>query len=1478
MMGAHCPQLFANAISALFRWLPPLLIVFCTGIASAQDIQYAQNTTDQNKRSSLTVDPASLGMTVQIPLGGYPGRAGASLPIVLQNSSKVWHMEYGGNAGLNPHANGWVYPAYEANGGWTMSLSPPSLKSADLSKSYTVDGGPECVAHCVPESYTYMIYRIEVHMPDGSAHEVRKDDAAVLVDSNHPYNSDGTYYAVDGSRLRLECHTGVNAPPNVLYLPDGSRYVYASDYSSVSYIDRNGNTLVYNLGSRQWTDTLGRVIGLPLQGAPSVGDSTYLLPGIGNSSVSYTLRWKRLGDALTDPNQALRYVATYSDCDLQTTSYHSPSLFSTGTSCDGDEFYNQLFNPVLLSEVVLPNGKSYKFTYNVYGEMDKIVYPTGGYERFQYDTIPLMSYVRGFYSQANRGVVDHWISVDGSGTDEGAHHWHYAVSYPNNTPPYKVTMTAPDGTYTERYLYSSTGLPSFGFEDRRVGRAYDERVYSASGAMLRRTLTDWVVSGSTLGGNSNATRNPRVAKSVDIVLDTGTSNALVKTTIPGYDLTYQFDVGADQTSVAEYDWATTDQSTAQTAAIAAMPLGALVCTTQTSFLTSNVNYRSRNILGLPGSATVYKGAPSDNIVVAQSSVSYDEYSLTNPGSVASWTDPQTVYRGNATTTSHWLNTSNTYLQTHASYDQFCNVRTATDAKGNQSQLDYSSTYQYAYPTTKTTAVPDPSGAHGSNATLSTTANYDLNTGSVLSTTDANNVTSTVEYNDPLIRPTRTVHASGNGAQSQSPISYDDTNRVITGRSDLNSFNDAGLKAETVYDGLGRAIETRTYEGGTNYIAVQTQYDAMGRAFKVSNPFRPWNNETPIWTRSAFDDLGRVISVTTPDGAAVTTSYSGNTVTVTDQAGKKRRSVTDALGRLIRVDEPDTNGNLDDQNGAPLQPTYYSYDTLDNLIQVTQGSQPPRTFAYDSLKRLTSATNPESGTINYQYDENGNLTQRTDARNITTTYAYDALNRTISRTYNDNPQTPTINYFYDSASLPSGAPTFDRGYANGRLVAVTYGGGSAGTYRGYDALGRVVGQYQQTDSVNYQVEASYNLAGAMISETYPAAPGASDRRTVTYSLDSANRLSSVSSSGTSYAPGADVSAITYAAHGALASEYYAYNTHQTITYNNRLQPAEIKLALDNTRTPIVMMDLQYGYGTTDNNGNVQSIAYSSNQAGISYTQNFSYDSLNRLSTAAETWGGNTSWSQTDGYDQYGNRWIDYGNGNHSLSFSVSTNRITTSGYSYDSAGNLLNDTLHSYTYDAENKISTVDSVSAYVYDGEGQRVRKLIGENTRFVYGIGGKLVAEFDGSTGSLTKEYVYGAGGLLATIEPTSVNTNGTRYVVTDHLGTPRVTTNSSGLVVSRHDYLPFGEELFAGTGGRTTAQGYSASDGVRQHFTGQQRDSETGLDYFVARYHSSAQGRFTGPDSLLASAKPIMPQSWNRYAYCNNNPLIYVDPTGLA
>jgi RHS repeat-associated protein len=137
----------------------------------------------------------------------------------------------------------------------------------------------------------------------------------------------------------------------------------------------------------------------------------------------------------------------------------------------------------------------------------------------------------------------------------------------------------------------------------------------------------------------------------------------------------------------------------------------------------------------------------------------------------------------------------------------------------------------------------------------------------------------------------------------------------------------------------------------------------------------------------------------------------------------------------------------------------------------------------------------------------------------------------------------------------------------------------------------------------------------------------------------------------------------------------------------------------------------------------------------------------------------------------------------------------------------------------------------------------------------------------------------MLVVYDSTEVGDKQLQWLVQDQLGSTRMVVDLSGSLtgMKRHDYLPFGEELGAGVGIRTAGQGYPPPDDqVRQKFGGYERDNETGLDFAQARYFGSTQGRFTSVDPLQESATLGNPQSWNRYTYALNNPLVYIDPTG--
>lgn len=696
--------------------------------------------------------------------------------------------------------------------------------------------------------------------------------------------------------------------------------------------------------------------------------------------------------------------------------------------------------------------------------------------------------------------------------------------------------------------------------------------------------------------------------------------------------------------------------------------------------------------------------------------------------------------------------------------------------------------------------------------------------------------------------------------------------LITTNSDQVSYGDGLLKSQAIYDGLGRTTESRQYETASAYIATLQNYDGLGRVYQSSNPYRP-GPESLLWTTMVYDGLGRVKTVTTPDNAVVTTTYSGNATTVRDQANKQRRSFVDGLGRLTSVDEM-----LEYPSASIYATTTYGYDVLDDLTGVTQGGQ-SRTFLYDSLKRLKQATNPESGTVDYTYDENSNLKTKIDARSITTTYGYDGLNRVTSRTYTNDPQnTPPVYYKYDNQTLTAGYPSgFYRGYSTGRLVSVTYGTGSAGNYTGYDQLGRVNVSYQQTDSNNYGFGYAYNLASEMTSETYPSG------RVVQTEYDVAGRTAGVRNQSASwYYAGAAASDATnriqYASQGAISAMKLGNGKWEHTSFNNRLQPYLI--GLGTSKSDSSLMKLDYGYGTTNNNGNVLSQTITIGTTAM--TQSYSYDALNRLSSASQSGPTPANWLQNYGYDRFGNRWYSSGSylPNPTLTpqaqtaFNQSTNRLNAS--QYDNAGNQTFDaSFAQFAYDAENRQMSFNyGAATYTYDGDGRRVKKVVAGSpsltTVFVYNAGGQLIAEYT---------------------SPDTVSNNGLSYLTSDHLGSTRVVTDINGYVKSRHDYLPFGEEI--DTAHLPGGLSYGVADGERQKFTGKERDSESGLDYFLSRYYSSPQGRFTGVDPLnivlevqyerdprAARARILAylidPRVWNRYAYAVNTPLVYIDPNG--
>jgi RHS repeat-associated protein len=301
---------------------------------------------------------------------------------------------------------------------------------------------------------------------------------------------------------------------------------------------------------------------------------------------------------------------------------------------------------------------------------------------------------------------------------------------------------------------------------------------------------------------------------------------------------------------------------------------------------------------------------------------------------------------------------------------------------------------------------------------------------------------------------------------------------------------------------------------------------------------------------------------------------------------------------------------------------------------------------------------------------------------------------------------------------------------------------------------------------------------------------------------------------------------------------------------------------NTTQGATIYSLSMGYAP---NGNVLS---ANDSANGNWT--YSYDDFNRVTGASKNNGAQT---YNYVYDRYGNRWqqnAPQGGYVQLLVFNSGNNRMD--GYTYDASGNLLSDGTHTFTYDAESRL--IKSVQAgatttYVYDVGGRRVRKSVaGITTDYVYNLGGT-VTEIN-SAAAWTRAEVYTEGRHVATYAGGATGTTYFHHV--DWLGTERVRSDITGAACETITSLIFGDgQLVSG----------SCGDPSTRHFTGKQRDDESGLDDFGARYYSSQLGRFVSADwSAVPSPVPYAtltnPQTLNLYALVHENPATFADLDG--
>ena len=408
--------------------------------------------------------------------------------------------------------------------------------------------------------------------------------------------------------------------------------------------------------------------------------------------------------------------------------------------------------------------------------------------------------------------------------------------------------------------------------------------------------------------------------------------------------------------------------------------------------------------------------------------------------------------------------SSNSVSSHFTYDTYGNMLTSTDPNGNTSTFTYETTYN-TYPATQTYPITG----------LSESYVYEPGSGNLLSVTDVNGQTTTAEY-DTFKRITKLIRPGDSSASPSAEYQYNNWGTLNQQHlKTLTKVSEANYLWQSQYfDGLGRVMQVHSNEEtGRTIISGATVFNNRGLAEKqyisqdlASSQVSGYYAPEAGWKYSSYvyDGLGRVTVQNYADGTSVSSDYSIPWQTnVTNPRGFIARYYNDAFGRLVKVEEPD------ETNGV-YATTLYAYDTLGNLVQVTDDDSNVTTISYDWLGRKTSMTDPDMGTWSYGYNNNGNLISQTDALNQTITFTYDAMSRLTGKQYPGAGMADVI-YTYDSG-------TNGKGMRTGMIDAI---GSNAYTY---DARGRLITETRIIDSVDYVTQFAYDGADRPTIVIYP----------------------------------------------------------------------------------------------------------------------------------------------------------------------------------------------------------------------------------------------------------------------------------------------------------------------------------------------------------------------------------------------------------
>jgi RHS repeat-associated protein len=646
----------------------------------------------------------------------------------------------------------------------------------------------------------------------------------------------------------------------------------------------------------------------------------------------------------------------------------------------------------------------------------------------------------------------------------------------------------------------------------------------------------------------------------------------------------------------------------------------------------------------------------------------------------------------------------------------------------------------------------------------------------------------------------------------------------------------------VYDNMGRVVQQSNAAETNSSVEITSQWIASG-----DDASNGW-----VYTTQAYDWKGRPTVTTNPDNTTRVMSYGGcgcaggELVTAQDEAGRLRRTTADVFGRLAKVEELSRDASV-------YSTTNYAYDVLDHLTSLNQQGL-PRSFGFDGFGRLQTRTTPEQGTTTYTYFADDTVQTVTDARNATSTFAYNGRHLATGITYGvpgGVAATANVSFGYDAA---------------GNRTSMNDGPGSV-SY-GYDQLSRVTSETRNFNGVgSFALNYNYNLAGELTSITNPW--GAQ----VEYSYDKVGETTNISGAGyagiSTYASG-----ITYRAFGAIKGMTYGNGLSLTTAYDTRLRLSSFNVS------GVQAYNYSYLEQTTRAN-------YVRNLNDSTLDRSYEFDDVGRLvfahsgAEARAAFGiDGQQWGTMDGpyslgfnYDQFGNMAQRYGWGGEVqgggagqtsyLNYSYTNNR--RDGFSYDAAGNLTNDLGQNFIYDATGQ-QTSASYSGYslqqVYDGDGLRAMKNDnGSATYYLRStvLGGQVVAEMNGGGGWI-RGYVYQGSSLLA------IQYGGVYWVHEDPITKSKRITDSADSVVSASELDPWG-----GDTGRSWSQYFQP-----HRFNSYERDTNQSDEAMFRRYNRW-HSRYDQPDPYDGSYDWTDPQSLNRYAYTQGDPVNFTDKTGL-